>query len=213
MKAILIYLALCAISGLSIGFSIRDYRRGKIVYGGVNTVICKDKQPKKFRRVTFFSILWASVFAIAPLFLEFFDKPNISAKLPRPSATQAEFLGAFRHAYEVSGAGAITSLVWWAGVPDDLRDLMSETLSPSGGIVEGRIKITGASLINYTEDGAIPMEIDGRSIEPNLKPKYWVVAYYETQMQGTDKKLTGTKKYAVGVTNGCFYICGVRWKK
>jgi hypothetical protein len=124
--------------------------------------------------------------------------------------TQESFLSAFRHAYDAQDREAMALLVWWTGVPDDLRSQMGQGLAV--GMADG-VAITDASFVDYAEDSEIPTEVGGRAIEPSLQPRYWLIAKYEGQMQPGSRKITGTKKLAVGLTNGCFFICAARWKK
>lgn len=125
---------------------------------------------------------------------------------PAPK-TQAEFIEAYRSAYNAGDRTAVYRLVKWDGVPNDLRTLHERVLTL--GI--GEHQITRIEMTDYQPDPNLPHEIDGRKVESNLTPIYLLIAEAEKK-EGTGKsKWTSSRKCVVGIDNGVLRFCGMRW--
>jgi hypothetical protein len=129
-----------------------------------------------------------------------------ASPVPVPK-TRAEFIAAYRAAYNAGDKPAVMAMVKWDGVPDDLRRVSEMALT----LWIGKHQITSIELVTYEPDPNLPMEIDGRKLESNLPPTYWLVATHEGREGYENSKSTGSVKYAVGIDKGVLRFCGVRW--
>ncbi len=128
-------------------------------------------------------------------------------KAPAAPRTQAQFIEAYRSAYNANDKAAILNLVKWDGVPDDLRKAYEQWLT----IWIGKHQITSIEMVAYEADPNLPTEIDGRKLESNLTPSFWLIAKNEGHEGFENSKSTGSVKCAVGVDGGVLRFCGMRW--
>jgi hypothetical protein len=128
-------------------------------------------------------------------------------KGPPAPKTQAEFIEAYRSAYNAGDKAAVLALVKWDGVPDDLRKFSEQVLT----LWIGKHQITTIEMASFEPDPELPQEIDGRKLESNLAPNYWLIAKNEGHEGYQNSKSTGSVRHAVGIDNGVLRFCGMRW--
>lgn len=128
---------------------------------------------------------------------------------PKPPTSEADFITAYRTAYDAGDRAAVLALVKWDGVPDELRKLTEMALT--FGI--GNHQIVSIELVAYAPDPKLPMEIEGRKIETNLPPQYWLIVKHKGTLSYDGSESNGSVRYGVGIDNGVFKFCGMYWAK
>lgn len=91
----------------------------------------------------------------------------------------------------------------WDGVPADIRESLEFVLT-SG---MGRSVIKSLTIEPYSPP-VEALEINGKAVMPNLTPLYTARCTFES----SDGKFKGGSNYAIGLDNGVWRICGMKWQ-
>jgi hypothetical protein len=119
-----------------------------------------------------------------------------------------KFADSYERAFNSGDTNSLIALTKWDGVPDEIRRGMIWTLTNDFT----KHKITETVLTPFESNPSLPTwHLDGRKLESNLQPKYWLEVTTELRAPVTSQPETPVKtvsRFLLGGEGEKYWFCG-----